>query len=114
MAIVGLQITVARTRSLVPVSPGLRRNGVADIDQRTADLADDMMRAILVASAHHTGNLAVCDRNAVAHFRDHRIHSFENLLRNTARMSHPRSEEQKSELQSLMRISYAVFCLKKN
>src|SRR3546814_10847037 len=26
----------------------------------------------------------------------------------------PRSEEHKSELQSLMRISYAVFCLKKN
>src|SRR3546814_10230962 len=26
----------------------------------------------------------------------------------------PRSEEQTSELQSLMRISYAVFCLKKN
>src|SRR3546814_8646025 len=26
---------------------------------------------------------------------------------------HPRSEEQPSELQSLMRISYAVFCLKK-
>src|SRR3546814_6169073 len=89
MAIVGLQITVARTRSLVPVSPGLRRNGVADIDQRTADLTDDMMSAILVASAHHTGNLAVCDRNAVAHLRAHRIHSFENLLRNTARMSHP-------------------------
>src|SRR3546814_4399962 len=58
--------------------------------RRSSDLlADDMMRAILVASAHHTGNLAVCDRNAVAHFRDHRIHSFENLLRNTARMSHP-------------------------
>src|SRR3546814_7645917 len=27
---------------------------------------------------------------------------------------HDRSEEHKSELQSLMRISYAVFCLKKN
>src|SRR3546814_1298910 len=27
--------------------------------------------------------------------------------------SHPRSEEHTSELQSLMRISYAVFCLKK-
>src|SRR3546814_8445206 len=27
---------------------------------------------------------------------------------------HPRSEEHTSELQSLMRISYAVFCLKKN
>src|SRR3546814_16031864 len=58
--------------------------------RRSSDLlADDMMRAILVASAHHTGNLAVCDRNAVAHFRDHRIHSFENLLRNPARLSYP-------------------------
>src|SRR3546814_4017294 len=28
-------------------------------------------------------------------------------------IGHPRSEEHKSELQSLMRISYAVFCLKK-
>src|SRR3546814_5255183 len=28
-------------------------------------------------------------------------------------MPHPRSEEHTSELQSLMRISYAVFCLKK-
>src|SRR3546814_4399022 len=31
----------------------------------------------------------------------------------TARMSAARSEEHTSELQSLMRISYAVFCLKK-
>src|SRR3546814_2809747 len=30
------------------------------------------------------------------------------------RRSRPRSEEHTSELQSLMRISYAVFCLKKN
>src|SRR3546814_2369700 len=30
------------------------------------------------------------------------------------RGSHARSEEHTSELQSLMRISYAVFCLKKN
>src|SRR3546814_5964524 len=29
------------------------------------------------------------------------------------RCQHPRSEEHTSELQSLMRISYAVFCLKK-
>src|SRR3546814_5899721 len=29
-------------------------------------------------------------------------------------VSHGRSEEHTSELQSLMRISYAVFCLKKN
>src|SRR3546814_2087644 len=31
----------------------------------------------------------------------------------TARSNHFRSEEHTSELQSLMRISYAVFCLKK-
>src|SRR3546814_6582040 len=29
-------------------------------------------------------------------------------------LANPRSEEHTSELQSLMRISYAVFCLKKN
>src|SRR3546814_10706685 len=32
---------------------------------------------------------------------------------NKLSVDHPRSEEHTSELQSLMRISYAVFCLKK-
>src|SRR3546814_5839187 len=36
----------------------------------------------------------------------------ENLLRHPF-VDHARSEEHTSELQSLMRISYAVFCLKK-
>src|SRR3546814_9986341 len=35
------------------------------------------------------------------------------LLRRIADQVDPRSEEHTSELQSLMRISYAVFCLKK-
>src|SRR3546814_1792169 len=34
-------------------------------------------------------------------------------LRDEAKKATPRSEEHTSELQSLMRISYAVFCLKK-
>src|SRR3546814_9990805 len=34
-------------------------------------------------------------------------------LHDRARRAHARSEEHTSELQSLMRISYAVFCLKK-
>src|SRR3546814_8886320 len=34
-------------------------------------------------------------------------------VRGTDRRTGPRSEEHTSELQSLMRISYAVFCLKK-
>src|SRR3546814_7960531 len=35
------------------------------------------------------------------------------LTRNLATVGYSRSEEHTSELQSLMRISYAVFCLKK-
>src|SRR3546814_3289943 len=38
----------------------------------------------------------------------------EHRLVDTDRMIGGRSEEHTSELQSLMRISYAVFCLKKN
>src|SRR3546814_6313915 len=36
------------------------------------------------------------------------------LPRKSRRCRTPRSEEHTSELQSLMRLSYAVFCLKKN
>src|SRR3546814_1842140 len=36
-----------------------------------------------------------------------------NILSHSARPRSTRSEEHTSELQSLMRISYAVFCLKK-
>src|SRR3546814_5358497 len=39
--------------------------------------------------------------------------SVDNLARSDASARPPRSEEHTSELQSLMRISYAVFCLKK-
>src|SRR3546814_1261757 len=38
--------------------------------------------------------------------------SQKHLLREAAAARHSRSEEHTSELQSLMRISYAVFCLK--
>src|SRR3546814_5583338 len=43
----------------------------------------------------------------------HRDH-FHALVAAALRRIAPRSEEHTSELQSLMRISYAVFCLKKN
>src|SRR3546814_9980094 len=39
--------------------------------------------------------------------------SIPGSLRKRSAMKPPRSEEHTSELQSLMRISYAVFCLKK-
>src|SRR3546814_7660307 len=44
------------------------------------------------------------------------VHGFRSSFRDWASETtgFPRSEEHTSELQSLMRISYAVFCLKKN
>src|SRR3546814_2011495 len=49
-------------------------------------------------------------RHGITHCSRHR-HRPEGYLSNRADV--PRSEEHTSELQSLMRISYAVFCLKK-
>src|SRR3546814_4073173 len=42
------------------------------------------------------------------------ITSPEGQVKSANMAAYPRSEEHTSELQSLMRISYAVFCLKKN
>src|SRR3546814_10718805 len=42
-----------------------------------------------------------------------RLDRFQAALRRQAAGKHDRSEEHTSELKSLMRISYAVFCLKK-
>src|SRR3546814_1110475 len=54
--------------------------------------------------------ISFCDAEERAYLRD-----IERLIRQTVPVvaDHPRSEEHTSELQSLMRISYAVFCLKK-
>src|SRR3546814_6116367 len=44
---------------------------------------------------------------------DHALHEHAVLVKRHQRTQRVRSEEHTSELQSLMRISYAVFCLKK-
>src|SRR3546814_6646808 len=41
------------------------------------------------------------------------LHQQSTQVSSALRQANPRSEEHTSELQSLMRISYAVFCLKK-
>src|SRR3546814_8172518 len=81
-----------------------RRNGGADL---FADALEHLnrQRALLGASDEQ------CDRGLVE-----RGHESENRPRGDARTNErheDRSEEHTSELQSLMRISYAVFCLKK-
>src|SRR3546814_9655801 len=56
----------------------------------------------------------VGDHMIVADAQARRIHRSQQLGRQVAIAQMPRrSEEHTSELQSLMRISYAVFCLKK-
>src|SRR3546814_10353387 len=50
---------------------------------------------------------------AAAHVRPKRAERVAECSRQSAEHRSPRSEEHTSELQSLMRISYAVFCLKK-
>src|SRR3546814_7959132 len=55
---------------------------------------------------------ASCRRSARFHAREE-FRAFRALDRHRAAGARQRSEEHTSELQSLMRISYAVFCLKK-
>src|SRR3546814_2322676 len=78
----------------------LRRQGGGDVRGRGG------------ADRHAGGAL----RGARAHLRRllHRLAGHERAALRGRRGPRPRSEEHTSELQSLMRISYAVFCLKKN
>src|SRR3546814_6117618 len=54
------------------------------------------------------GNGSIIGRNTFQRPRDEAVAMLDKLIR-----IYKRSEEHTSELQSLMRISYAVFCLKK-
>src|SRR3546814_5355180 len=82
---------------------------------RLAAANDDAARADLIARKFHilavepAGARPMRGRSLLA-FRKQRLGSKELALF-TRQL---RSEEHTSELQSLMRISYAVFCLKKN
>src|SRR3546814_7365880 len=66
-------------------------------------------REQLIVVEHLMGEIGRALGLDLARQRDHR-HAVEKGVRHAV---HHRSEEHTSELQSLMRISYAVFCLKK-
>src|SRR3546814_7083450 len=84
----------------------------ADIaaDQRQPKAADRRADAFILAVKRTEYPLLLFRRNA-----DTAVgHGDSNpLAASFGEHHHPRSEEHTSELQSLMRISYAVFCLKK-
>src|SRR3546814_3243058 len=85
-------------------------------DQQTLNVRDADIRAFIQDAARVTGRTFIIDQRVqgkVSVVTDRplsRSEYFEIFL-STLRAN--RSEEHTSELQSLMRISYAVFCLKK-
>src|SRR3546814_4599853 len=73
-------------------------------------MTDHHVDALVTQPLHHIAFGNVCALNLVAQI----MHHLRNAGHaNAANANEVRSEEHTSELQSLMRISYAVFCLKK-
>src|SRR3546814_8314031 len=73
---------------------GTSKHDLAALTQLAGDGEDALLRVLHLAHSHRAGRLKFV------------LHGLGRALR------HARSEEHTSELQSLMRISYAVFCLK--
>src|SRR3546814_4075538 len=100
-----------RTDTLFPYTTLFRsRDGGAEQAERPhlgLDGAVEDLVAVGLEDARHQLVLAVGPRGVA----DHALLLAELLLQQQRVL--PRSEEHTSELQSLMRISYAVFCLKK-
>src|SRR3546814_1123227 len=78
---------------------------VTDAEQRDARIEDRLRDARATLVDHRRGAAREDDATG--------SHPFEGFLGRVERRDLARSEEHTSELQSLMRISYAVFCLKK-
>src|SRR3546814_4042401 len=83
---------------------------------RISDWSSDVCSSDLNCSGKHAGFLAYCAQHGLTR---HNYLSADHPLQAAVRgdlaqaCAIPRSEEHMAELQSLMRISYAVFCLKK-
>src|SRR3546814_3384801 len=90
-----------RTDTLFPYTTLFRSAEVKKLAQNTRGATDEIRRSI--------GSLAAEAGGLVAEIQS----GVEQSSRAEAQFETIRSEEHTSELQSLMRISYAVFCLKK-
>src|SRR3546814_2072255 len=97
---------VTRTDTLCPCTTLFRsgRQRVEKVHRRVLERGDAVYRVARIGLRHRSRD--------VEHEHDIDVRNFE-LRGAIRRQAEFRSEEHKSELQSLMRISYAVFCLKK-
>src|SRR3546814_2917857 len=94
-----------------PLGGPRRRVGARDPERRKSLRARDRFEAVFEMRqgfGNHWRSIREPPRRAIACMRDDWGPAFERFQRRGGR-----SEEHTSELQSLMRISYAVFCLKK-
>src|SRR3546814_5932242 len=102
-------VTVSVDNALEHNDPRLRIT-----EQRSAELPTGVIgnaREVLLVKRHLLEEVAISPhRHQARRFRPRR--SRRSPARATPDRPAPRSEEHTSELQSLMRISYAVFCLK--
>src|SRR3546814_6032369 len=95
----------------------------SDLLELLAPVADARQHAIAIGGRHQgvveLGPVRRCQARMPAGFAEGvvKLATIHHVLRHPAgvhRQDPDRSEEHTSELQSLMRISYAVFCLKQN
>src|SRR3546814_9311376 len=105
-----------RTDTLFPYTTLFRSpHRAADHRQRAASvpLPENTVRRSHAARGKPVYPRLPQSRSRTTYRSDRAVGIFRHQLRTAYRCHESRSEEHTSELQSLMRISYAVFCLKK-
>src|SRR3546814_8245870 len=80
-------------------------------DMLLGKMTDEVAELVLTHNYLQSGALSLTEAEAPALLPQHA--RFIRRLERAGQLNRARSEEHTSELQSLMRISYAVFCLKK-
>src|SRR3546814_9912893 len=92
----------------------MKQRGLLFVDRRSTEESLVAALAAEIGVPHAVNDRSIDERQASRVAIDARLAQIERIaLTSGVAVAMGRSEEHTSELQSLMRISYAVFCLKK-